>query len=157
MILTFNSDTDKSAITCVRVFRGHIGLFFAVMEKLGSAPFLWWSEILTVRVDFEQQIVKLNIHSGKKDSIEIDIPFRELLELNYPDLVREYMRPFAAGVAEAWCLPQTAAVIESGGDREAIEAAIIAEDPPLAKTTIIALTNILYETAKVPWEGVSLT
>jgi len=160
MIVWFNQirrkDARRNAISIHRGFQGNIGLFFAVMEKLGHAPFLWWSEILRVSADFERNEVLLSVEGQKKAS-SCAIPFEDLLRLSYDDLVERHMRPFAAEIARSWDFVRAADVIESGGDREAIEVIVAEECHRIGESPnwyVIALINILYVDAEVPWSDI---
>lgn len=159
MIVWFNQtgrgEVRRNDISVIRGFQGSIGLFFAVMDKLGQAPFLWWSEIMRVGVDFERKEVMLFVPIGGRN-LGQTIPFADLLALSYADLVDRYMRPYAAAIARDWKFVQTADVIEDGGDSNAIETSLIKECEQIdesPKWYTIALTNILYVDAEVPWSG----
>jgi hypothetical protein len=148
MILRFNPRFSRAPLSSIGSFKGEIGLFFAVLEKLGKAPFLWWSEILTIKVNFESNQVLLEF-----GSIKNSIPFHNLLDLDYTGLVQKYMRPFAADLARSWNFHVTATVIESGGATDQIIEALRKEDPSVSEDEAIALTNILYTDAEVPWQN----
>lgn len=161
MILWFNQPGRnnryrRNLISAHRGFQGNIGLYFAVMQKLGGAPFLWWSEILRVEADFERAEIRLHV-DGQKQSVRRVVPFPDFLGLDYAGIVDKHMRPFSAAIARSWELYSTAEVIESGADRAAIEHSVAKECRGPVKGYAIALTNILYKTGEVPWQDVDFS
>lgn len=153
MQLIFNSRASgRMTISAVKGMRGHLGLFFAIMGKMGTAPFLWWSEIIKVVADFELDVII--VQYGTMNSISTSIPFKDFLELSFPLLVEKYMRPFSAALARSWDLPKTAQAIENQVDSKELDRVLFrecretGENPKHVET---ALTNILYTDNFVPW------
>ena len=129
------------------VFRG-LGIdFLAVMTRLYEMPFLWFSEGLTIEIDFDSKKLILtapedDLEDFRARKVVQEIPLKELICLSVSELRDKYIKTFAANLAEYnFNMPETANAIRAGQHRSLISELAAEEGHPVLDTEI---TNLLF-------------
>lgn len=128
-------------------FRG-LGIdFLAVMARLYQMPFLWFSEGLTIEVDFDSKKLILtapedDLGNFRAQEVVQEIPLKELVCLPVSELRDKYLRNFAANLAEDnFNMPETAKAIREERQRSLILELAADEGHPVLDTEI---NNLLF-------------
>jgi hypothetical protein len=140
----FTRNGKVAAIVSSGVHNGPIVDFLAVMAKLYQMPYLWCTQTVKVSVNFETQMLHLEVEGDKNavgvETIQVKIPLVDLLEDTAEKLRQDYIVPFAAAVAgKNFDMPKTAEAIEGGKSKEEIAALALEEGHPVLNDEILDL------------------
>jgi hypothetical protein len=133
-------------------FRG-LGIdFLAVMARLYEMPFLWFSEGISIELDFDSEklVLKTPADEGEdfkaKEAVQ-EISLKDLLSLPVTALRDKYIKPFAAKLAEDnFGMPETAKAIRERRHDSLILEIAAREGHPVLDTEI---ENLLF---REDWE-----
>ncbi len=134
-------------ISAKGVFQGYGADFLAVMARLYQMPFLWFSEGIFVELDFDSGKLTLRVLADQEEDFEAkeviqEIPLKELVSLPVAKLRDNYIRPFAADLAENnFGMPETAKAIREERHPSLIMENAFREGHPVLDTEI---ENLLF-------------
>ena len=143
----FTTERSGGSIICNGAFSG-LGIdFLEVMTKLYELPFLWFSEGISIELDFKSQKLTLKAAADRGEDFSArevvrEIPLKEVVLLPVETLREQYIRPFAADLAEHnFGMPGTAKAIREKRRPSSIMEIATEEGHPVLDTEI---ENLLF-------------